>query len=96
MISLPEVQFSSDKIPEIFVGKQLNNEVLFYLKSDESIKSCFVDSDMRCDASPGRSAMGHARAQTVLSLRERAAGTFGSCGTARVPGQRQTIRAGSE
>ena len=50
LISLPEVQFSSDKIPEIFVGKQLNNEVLFYLKSDESIKSCFVDSDISFDS----------------------------------------------
>ena len=50
LISLPEAQFNDAKLPEIFVGKQLNNEVLFYIKTDETIKSCFVDSDITFDS----------------------------------------------
>lgn len=50
LISLPEVQENEGQLPEIFVGKQLNNEVLFYFKTDESIKSCFVDSDIAFDS----------------------------------------------
>lgn len=50
LISLPEAQFNDAKLPEIFVGKQLNNEVLFYIKTDETIKSCFIDSDITFDS----------------------------------------------
>lgn len=50
LISLPEAQFNDANLPEIFVGKQLNNEVLFYLKTDESIKNCFIDSDISFDS----------------------------------------------
>lgn len=49
LISLPEAEFDSN-LPEIFVGRQLNNEVLFYIKSDESIETCYVDSDISFDS----------------------------------------------
>ena len=49
LISLPEVQNLDEKLPEIFVGRQLNNEVLFYIKTDKNIKNCFMDSDISTD-----------------------------------------------
>ena len=50
LVSLPEAEMSDWSLPEIFVGKQLNNEVLFYIKSDESISTCYIDSDITFDS----------------------------------------------
>lgn len=50
LVTLPELQNTEEKLPEIFVGRQLNNEVLFYLKTDKKVKSCFIDSDISSDS----------------------------------------------
>lgn len=49
LVSLPEYQSTEGGLPEIFVGKQLNNQVLLYIQTDNSIKKCFIDSDINRD-----------------------------------------------
>lgn len=50
LVSLPEHQSTEGGLPEIFVGKQLNNQVLLYVQTDRSIKKCFIDSDINRDS----------------------------------------------
>lgn len=49
LVSLPEYQSTDGGLPEIFVGKQLNNQVLLYVQTDSTIKKCFIDSDINSD-----------------------------------------------
>jgi hypothetical protein len=50
LVSLPEAHFDSE-VPEIFLAKQLNNEVMFYIKASEDITTCYIDSDITYDSS---------------------------------------------
>lgn len=50
LVSLPEYQSTEGGLPEIFVGKQLNNQVLLYVQTESSIKKCFIDSDINRDS----------------------------------------------
>ena len=50
LVSLPEAHFDSD-LPEIFLPKQLNNEVMFYIKASNNFTTCYVDSDITYDSS---------------------------------------------
>ena len=50
LVSLPEADFAN-WVPSIFLWKQLDNEVMFYIKSTNNITTCYVDSDVLFDSS---------------------------------------------
>ena len=50
LVSLPEANFDAE-VPEIFLPKQLNNEVMFFIKATQDITTCYVDSDITYDSS---------------------------------------------
>jgi len=49
ILSIPEVS-TINELPEIFVGKNLNNSILFYIKYDNTTGVCYVDSDIKQDS----------------------------------------------
>ncbi|MEI6774237.1 MAG: hypothetical protein WCL18_05620 [bacterium] len=49
ILSIPKVSVSSGAI-DFFVGKNLNNSILFYIKYDDSRGSCYVDTDIAFDS----------------------------------------------
>ncbi len=49
ILSIPKVSFSSGNI-EFYVGKNLNNSILFYIKYDNPRGSCYVDTDISVDS----------------------------------------------
>jgi hypothetical protein len=48
LLSIPEATISDDKV-DIMVGNNLNNTVLFYVKTDTP-DSCYVDADISQDS----------------------------------------------
>ena len=51
-ITLPDNHYNQNWVPEIIVGSQLKNEVLFFLKSDANINNCYIDADINTDKYP--------------------------------------------
>jgi len=49
ILSIPEVSIANDKI-DFFVGKNLNNSILMYIKYDDSRGNCYVDTDIAFDS----------------------------------------------
>ena len=49
ILSIPKVSISSGGI-DFFVGKNLNNSILFYVKYDDSRGTCYVDTDIAFDS----------------------------------------------
>ena len=54
MLTLPEIGQKSDWTPEIFLGKQLNNEVMLYVKTASSSDKCRIDTDITIDTNLDR------------------------------------------
>lgn len=50
LLTLPEASKKSDWTPEIFLGKQLNNEVMLYVKTASSTDKCRIDTDITVDS----------------------------------------------
>ena len=50
LVTLPETDFEN-WVPSIFLPKQLNNQVMFYVKATSDITTCYVDSDINFDSS---------------------------------------------
>ena len=50
LVTLPEVNFEN-WVPSVFLSKQLNNQVMFYVKATNDITTCYVDSDINFDSS---------------------------------------------
>jgi hypothetical protein len=48
-LSIPAVSIVNDNI-DFYVGKNLNNSILFYLKYDNSKGTCYVDTDIAYDS----------------------------------------------
>lgn len=48
ILSIPEVSIASGVI-DFFVGKNLNNSILMYIKYDDSRGTCYVDTDIAFD-----------------------------------------------
>ena len=49
MLSLPQASMNGE-IPEIFVGKDLDNAVLYYIKYPNLRGQCYVDVDTKVDS----------------------------------------------
>lgn len=49
ILSIPKVSIANDKI-DFFVGKNLNNSILLYIKYDDSRGNCYVDTDISFDS----------------------------------------------
>jgi len=49
ILSIPQVSISTGGI-DFFVGKNLNNSILFYIKYDDSRGTCYVDTDIAFDS----------------------------------------------
>ena len=49
LVSLPKASFDN-WTPSIFLWKQLDNEVMFYIKATKDITTCYVDSDILFDS----------------------------------------------
>ena len=49
IVSLPNIEKSDKGHLEIFVGRQLNNEVVFYLKTASRNDQCWVDTNILID-----------------------------------------------
>jgi len=49
ILSIPQVSIRSGSI-DFFVGKNLNNSILFYIRYDDSRWSCYVDTDIAFDS----------------------------------------------
>ncbi|MEI7919224.1 MAG: hypothetical protein WCH65_03315 [bacterium] len=49
ILSIPKVSLSSGAI-DFFVGKNLDNSILFYIKYDNSRAVCYVDTDVAFDS----------------------------------------------
>ena len=49
ILSIPKVSLASGTI-DFFVGKNLNNSILFYIKYDDSRGNCYVDTDIAFDS----------------------------------------------
>ena len=49
ILSIPKVSFDGDTI-NLFVGKNLNNSILYYIKYDNSRGTCYVDTDIAVDS----------------------------------------------
>ncbi|MEI8091770.1 MAG: hypothetical protein WCG98_06210 [bacterium] len=49
ILSIPKVSMSSKGI-DFFVGKNLDNSILFYIKYDFSRGNCYVDADLSVDS----------------------------------------------
>ncbi len=49
ILSIPKVSFDSGNI-DFFVGKNLNNSILLYIKYDDSRGTCYVDTDIAFDS----------------------------------------------
>lgn len=49
ILSIPKVSVSSGGI-DFFVGKNLNNSILFYVKYDDAKWTCYVDTDLAFDS----------------------------------------------
>lgn len=50
LLTVPEAQINQYGVPEIFVGKALNNEVIFYIDSRSVEGYCFADADIDVDS----------------------------------------------
>jgi hypothetical protein len=50
ILSIPETS-TINELPEIFVGKNLDNAVLFYIKYNNPSGVCYVDANIRIDSS---------------------------------------------
>lgn len=48
ILSIPKVSISNGSI-DFFVGKNLDNSILFYIKYDDSRGTCYVDTDIAAD-----------------------------------------------
>ncbi|MEI6672836.1 MAG: hypothetical protein WCL02_05955 [bacterium] len=49
ILSIPKVSISNGSI-DFFVGKNLDNSILFYIKYDDSRGTCYVDTDVAADS----------------------------------------------
>jgi hypothetical protein len=50
ILSIPKVSITDDGTIDFFVGKNLNNSILYYIKYDNSRGTCYIDTDIAVDS----------------------------------------------